>query len=103
MLQNLPLFHLLFVYATIDHIEEFGTSRAPLDITKKASSSLTSHPPILINSGLPPVPTKLVMNTQEGIFIEMADLLPQRLISAEYYRGDSSKHTHEVTNIIEWV
>ena len=33
----------------------------------------------------------------------MADLLPQRLISAEYYRGDSLKQTHEVTNVIKWV
>ena len=44
----IPLFHPLPLHATIDHIEEFGTSQAPSDTTKspeKASSSSISHPP----------------------------------------------------------
>ena len=62
-------------------------------------------PPILINSGLPPVPAKLVKKAQDGLFIEMADLLPQKLISAEYYTegnttSSKQKH-HEVANIIQ--
>ena len=112
------MFILCSLYATIDrrshsnldHIEEFGTPRAPLAATKspeKAGSSSSPQPPILINSGLPPIPAKLVTKAQNGLFMEMADLLPQKLISAEYYtegNTDSSKQTHrEVANIIEWV
>ena len=91
----------------LDHIEEFETYRAPSDATKlseNAGSSSTPLPPILI-SGLPPVPAKLVKKAQDGLFIEMADLLPQKLISAEYYtEGNTTspkqKH-HEGANIIQ--
>jgi len=111
-------FILCSLYATIDqcsnnnldHIEEFETPRTPLYTTKspeKAGSSSSPQPPILINSGLPPVPTKLVTKAQNGLFIEMADLLPEKLISAKYYtegNTDSLKRTHhEIANIVEWM
>jgi len=34
--------------------------------------------PVLISSGLPPVPKKFVCRVQEGLFVEMAELLPHK-------------------------
>jgi len=73
-----------------------------------ATSVLTSKsdPPIMINSGLPPVPTKLVNKIQSGLFVEMSDLLPDTLTSAEYNANETHnskpKHLKELS-IMEWV
>ena len=62
---------------------------------------------MLFSSGLPPIPAKLVDRIQSGLFVEMSDLLPQKLISAEYSVGDhmtsQKPKQYEVTTIIEWV
>jgi len=44
------------------------------------SRSLT---PMLLSCGLPPVPVKLVKRIQDRLFIEMSELLPEKLTSAE--------------------
>ena len=62
---------------------------------------------MLFSSGLPPIPAKLVDRIQAGLFVEMSDLLPQKLISAEHSVGDHTtsqkQKQYEVTTIIEWV
>ena len=96
---------------SLDHVEEFELPTAPAGSTKTPSptpgSASANLPPVLVSSGLPPIPAKLVSRAQHGLFVEMADLLPQKLLSQEYYTGDSTsspkqKH-HDVANIIEWV
>ena len=59
---------------------------------------------VLVGASYPPVPNKLVKRIRDGEFIEMADLLPERLGAG----GDndpvkSSKKWRTVTNILEWV
>ena len=59
---------------------------------------------VLLGTSYPPVPCKLVKKITDGEFVEMADLLPDKLASS----GDndltkSSKKRRIVTDIIEWV
>ena len=66
------------------------------------------NPPIMVSAGLPPIPTKLLNRIQDGLFIEMSDLLPDTLTSAEYNagedHGDSRKPKHHrELSIMEWV
>ena len=66
------------------------------------------NPPIMVSAGLPPIPTKLFNRIQDGLFIEMSDLLPDTLTSAEYNagedHGDSRKPKHHrELSIMEWV
>ena len=62
----------------------------------------------MVSSGLPPIPAKLVNRIQEGLFVEMSDLLPDTLTSAEYNAGEDhansrkSKHRRDLS-IMEWV
>jgi len=89
----------------LDHINEFNPSNSTLlMVSNNAAAQLT---PVLISSGLPPVPKKLVYRAQEGLFVEMAELLPHKLISAEYYSEDHSTNPrqqhYKIRNILEWV
>ena len=65
------------------------------------------QPPILICNGLPPIPPNLVKRVEQGLFIEMSELLPERLCSAELNLGDQAPGTKhkppEVSNIIDWI
>ena len=96
----------------LDHIEEFGHTQLMPAITGADTfgTSLTSTAslaPMLFSSGLPPVPAKLAKRIQDGLFVEMSVLLPEKLISVQYSVGEvvpSQKQKHyEVTTIIEWV
>ena len=42
----------------------------------------------MVSAGLPPIPTKLLNRIQDGLFIDMSDLLPHTLTSAEYNAGE---------------
>ena len=77
-----------------------ATSRQP---TRPESSAL---PPVMFSSCLPPVPAKLVQRIQDGLFIEMGELSPDRLDSSDHLASDqaaSSQKIQQVTSIIEWV
>ena len=76
------------------------------------STGLTSHlkkplPSVLISGGLPPVPAKLVKRIQDGLFVEIVELLLETLSSPEYAASEEpagqKQKLHEVTNIVEWV
>ena len=62
---------------------------------------------MLISGGLPPVPAKLVKRIQDGLFVEMAELLPETLSSPEYAASEKpagqKQKLREVTNIVNWV
>ena len=96
--------------AELDHLRKIGTnegskSRQEEDEPPKAEG------PLAIAAGLPPVPQRLVARIQAGEFIDMAELLPDRLgVSAgpsldgdkEERQGQKPKQ-RQVTNILEWV
>lgn len=58
-----------------------------------------------IGTMLPPVPSKLVKQIQDGWFIDMAELLPMHLSSSQSTdneQSDKTKHKYqEVTNIVK--
>jgi len=49
------------------------------DDSDVVSKTETLHPPVLISNGLPPVPFRLVKRVDDGLFVEMAELLPDYL------------------------
>ena len=80
---------------------------------KTAESNTVSDPaaPFCIGAGLPPVPRKLVNRIQVGEFIDMAELLPDRMgiSSTPLFSGEkddkqpTKTKRRQVTNILEWV
>lgn len=59
---------------------------------------------VLLGTSYPPVPNKLVKKINDGDFVEMADLLPDRLAnSGDNELAKPSKKRRIVTNILEWV
>ena len=74
--------------------------------TEPASKSEKLQPPVLLSNSLPPVPTRLVKRVEQGLFMEMAELSPNYLNSAELNAGNqpvSRKSLPEVLDIVEWV
>ena len=63
------------------------------------------HPPVLISNGLPPIPFRLVKRVEDGLFVEMAELLPSYLDSADFNTDDqrTRKRLPVVSHIIDWV
>ena len=73
----------------------------PTEPTNSTTSTLhqtKSVPPVLITGGLPPVPARLVKRMQEGLFVEMAEVLPETLSSSEYAAGEEP-----TAHIVDWV
>ena len=62
---------------------------------------------MLLNCGLPPIPARLVKRIQDGLYIEMPKLLPEKLISAECNAGDNAagqkQKPPEAITILQWV
>ena len=61
-----------------------------------------------IGAGLPPVPPKLVQKIQAGEYVDMAELLPDRLgVNAgppvQGDKDDKKPKHRQVTNILEWI
>jgi len=55
-----------------------------------AKNSDKCLPPRLISGGLPSIPAKLVKRIQDGLFVEMAELLAENLISPQYTSNKQS-------------
>ena len=73
------------------------TIRAPLSVERDNAN-------ILVGMSYPPVPNKLIKKIRDGEFIEMADLLPERLgAGGDNEPTKSTKKRKIVTNILEWV
>ena len=61
-----------------------------------------------MGAGIPPVPEKMISSIEAGEYIEMAELLPDRLGSAGMMAGEDQtriprSRRKAVTNIFEWV
>ena len=63
--------------------------------------------PLYIGGGMPPIPAKLAKLIQEGLFIEMVELMPDYLRSPNPSDEDLLKHSKpknwEITNIVDWI
>ena len=80
-------------------------SKSP-DTVKDAEPEATSV--VSLGTGLPPVPKKLVTRIQAGEYVDMSELLPDRLgISAGPVAKDDKQSNkpkrRQVTNILEWI
>jgi len=89
------------------HVHEL--SNTPPPVTTTSDSAATGKPPlpVLISSGLPPVPAKLVKKIHDGSFVKMAELLTTTLISPHYEANDHTashrKTPKQVTDIMDWI
>ena len=97
--------------------EQLDTLRAmePVDlqaekVPKLAKQSMAEV--ITLGAGLTPVPKKLVARIQAGKFIDMSELLPDRLSAfgspltkgnSSEASGPSKQNCHYVANILEWL
>ena len=92
----------------LDHINEF---RLPDDDTTPCEDDIPALPTfdsphashVILGAGITPVPRKLVNWIQKGEFIEMSELLPERLTS-ELMSSESPPHKSKrrlVTSILE--
>ena len=76
--------------------------------TEEATHSQDTSMVLSISTGLPPIPLKLVKRIQAGEFIDMSELLPDRLgvNAGPPLEGDKeesrTKYKH-VANILKWV
>ena len=110
--------HYLLHFAVLGNLPDARFLAHIASLTDKAghktseSSWTTSTPPVLsIGAGLPPVPRKLVNRIQAGEFVDMAELLPDRMgintapLFAEEKDDKQPTKTkwRQVTNILEWV
>ena len=63
--------------------------------------------PMLLSCGLPPVSARLMKRIQDGLFIEMPEFLPVKLISVECNAGDNAagqkQKPQEMITILKWV
>ena len=88
------------------HVRVMGSSEKATDTTRMQSTEaqdIQSPPPI--GGGLPPVTRKMVTKIEAGEFIDMADLLPDRL---SCYHGHATEDENKskkrcVSNILEWI
>ena len=96
----------------LQHAPQMGeqpTPPAPLPPTTSSQASRSESsmsPPVILSSCLPPVPAKLVRRIQDGLFVEMGELSPDRLDFPDLPATEQSASTpkvQEVTDIIEWV
>ena len=70
------------------------------------SSSEKLRPPVLVSNGFPPIPFRLIKRVEDGLFVEMAELLPSYLDSADLNRDDhigSHRRPPTVTDILDWI
>ena len=59
---------------------------------------------VALEGGLPPVPSTLVTRIEAGEFIDMGELLPDRVgISRPDDTGKASTKRYNVSGILEWI
>lgn len=98
-------FAVLGVVPDLGHVPTFGVK------TGKEQGTGEQPPVLSIGAGLPPVPRKLVTRIQAGEFVDIAELLPDRMgvTSTPSFSSDKDEKQplkmkrRQVTNIMEWV
>lgn len=74
-------------------------------VSSTHTSPLPKASQAILGAGLPPVPSKLVRRIECGEFIELSELLPEKL-SFDVAEEDSGKGKSKkklITSILEWV
>jgi len=80
----------------------------PVNTLAPALPTPRPHIVTLLGAGLPPIPAKIVSRIEAGEFIEMAELLPERLDPTRslFIDEPEASKTHKrhktVTSILEW-
>jgi len=68
---------------------------------------LRNPSPILTSNGLPPIPGRLIQRVEDSMHIEIAELLPDYLSTAEVNISEqpssSRSKLHKITNTMDWV
>ena len=96
---------------TLEHLNLIGEQKeeAPKDKPPADPPTTAEKATVMfIGAGLPPVPQKLVQRIQTGEYVDMAELLPDRLgVNAgppvEGDKEDKKQKRRQVTNILEWI
>ena len=90
----------------LSHIPELDDEIASIDSNDTADLSQTEKL-ILISNGLPPIPVRLVKRVEDGLFVEMAELLPSYLDTADLNTDDQHtrlrKRPPVILDIMDWV
>ena len=88
------------ISSQLTHVREMGdpaySSDPPELIPPSPSTGIPTdnhQPPILICNGLPPIPPNLVKRVEQGLFIEMSEILPEHLCSTKLNLGDQTPST----------
>ena len=89
----------------LSHIPELNGEIASIDTDDTGDLSQTKKL-ILISNGLPPIPARLVKRVKDGLFVEMAELLPSYLDTADLNTDDqhtrSRKRPPVLSDIMDW-
>lgn len=90
----------------LSHIQEFEDDIVSIDGSDPEDFCQTEEL-TLISNGLPLIPNKLVKCVKEGLFVEMAKLLPSYLDSVDFDSGSQQCRSHKrfpvLQDITEWV
>ena len=105
-LSNLPAVGQLPKKGLLSHVATLKDKESP-----SIGEAARVAPVLSVGAGLPPVPRKLVNRIQTGKFVDMAELLPERMgvTSAPLFADDKDEKQpvktkrRQVTNILEWV
>ena len=83
------------------HVRELNSARQVHDPvgTEIGNDHIDHQLPVLICDGLPPVPACLVEQINQGLFIEMSELLPDHLSSADANIGDHRTNKAKSTEV----
>ena len=95
----------------IEQLEDNSDSGDLISINSRDSnetfSPKKSRPAVLISNGFPPIPFRLVKRVEDGLFVEMSELLPSYLDSADLNSNDqcvsSRRRPPAVSNIVDWI
>ena len=84
--------------------KDSGTRNDQAILPRNSSGGTRDTGSLLLGTSCPPVPCKLVKKITDGEFVEMSELLPDRLASSgDKELSKSSKKRRVVTDIVEWV
>ena len=88
------------------HIQELEDDIVSI-VSSDPEDLLQTEKLTLISNGLRLIPNKLVQHVEEGLFVEMAELLPSYLDSADFDTGGQQTRSHKrlpvLCDITEWV
>ena len=71
---------------------------------QSGKSAERAQPLVFISSGLPPIPSRLMARVQAGQFVDMAELVPERLCAWDPPEEKTpTTKPQDVTDIVEWL